>query len=191
MTNAEPTRRTYWGDSHHNCYTSGGQFPPISEVLSFAATHLDFYTGAYYTPVMSRVAMRKDRDGAVPPPETGHPAEMAAWRTQPWGGIRVEGTKAPEVLAREWAEFQEAIVGAHAPGRFVAFPGVTQWPCDEPAILTVAGAAPESGRADPHRLPVSPGTNSMRGHHERSGLYRRSWPECGLDRRRCPYRFAT
>lgn len=128
-TEASPPRRIYWGDSHHNCYTSQVQIPPVSEVLAFAATHLDFYAGAYYTPRMSPAPIRANRVGSAPPAEEGHPAEMAAWRTQPWRGIFLEQIKAPEVLAREWAEFQEAIRGAHAPGRFVAFPGY-EWQGD-------------------------------------------------------------
>lgn len=121
--------RIFWGDAHHNSYTDPEQVPPISEVLALAAMHLDFYTGAYYTPVMSRIPMRKERAGVVAAVEKGHPVEMAAWEKHPWKGICDERTKEPDVLAREWAEFQRAIVGAHVPGRFVAFPGY-EWQGD-------------------------------------------------------------
>ena len=39
----------FWGDTHHNTYMGHRQDPSLESVLRFAATHLDFYTGAYYT----------------------------------------------------------------------------------------------------------------------------------------------
>ena len=45
----------FWGDMHHNTYQHYVQDPPLMDVVGFASTHLDFYTGAYYTPAFDFV----------------------------------------------------------------------------------------------------------------------------------------
>lgn len=121
-------RKFFWGDTHHNCYTSKIVPVPISDVLAFAKTHLDFYAGAYYTPMMTRVSPIPERIAAfLPPPPPGLPADPNA--ASSWLGIFREGIKPAERLEKEWAEFQAAIAGAHENGRFVAFPGY-EWQGD-------------------------------------------------------------
>lgn len=125
---ADPGWRVFWGDTHHNCYTGLAQDPPIEQVLAFAATHLDFYAGAYYTPVMTPVPPIAERlAGALPEVKGGHPFEQSVGGE--WAGFRKEGIKPAERLDREWAEFQAAIRAANAPGRFVTFPGY-EWQGD-------------------------------------------------------------
>ena len=54
---------------------------------------------------------------------------------------------------------------------FIAFPGVTQWHFDEPALPYRCGGSAGIGPFEgSHRLPVSPGMKSMREHHERGGV---------------------
>ncbi len=43
--------KIFWGDTHHNTYQGHIQDPPMDEVIAFASTYMDFYTGAYYTPI--------------------------------------------------------------------------------------------------------------------------------------------
>ena len=50
--------RIFWGDTHHNSYTTQQQDPSIAEILSFARTHLDFYSGAYYTPTADDIRLK-------------------------------------------------------------------------------------------------------------------------------------
>lgn len=119
----------FWGDTHHNTYTSDEQDPSLAEVLSFTRTYLDFYTGAYYTPIATGVSPREDRVTVPLPAEIGHVVEQSPIPAQVWRGIRVERTKAPEVIAREWAEFQEVTATYNSPGGFVVFPGY-EWQGD-------------------------------------------------------------
>ncbi|MHB0938004.1 MAG: DUF3604 domain-containing protein [Armatimonadota bacterium] len=112
--------QTFWGDTHHNCYTSARQDPPITDVLAFTRTHLDFYTGAYYTPVIESVPLREH--AAIRHEAGGHAMERSM-HAAGWQGIKVEGMKPADRLAREWEEFQRALAEHHAPGEFVTFPG--------------------------------------------------------------------
>jgi hypothetical protein len=118
--------KTFWGDTHQNCYTSRLQPVPIAEVLSFARTHLDFYSGAYYTPMMTRVSPLPESLAAALPP--AGPGEQVA-PLAGWLGIFKEGTKPQERIEREWAEFEAAVTAVHEPGRFVSFPGY-EWQGD-------------------------------------------------------------
>ena len=104
--------RILWGDTHDNTYTHGRQDPPMDEVLGYAASHLDFYAGAYYTAINS----------AAKP--GGHQFEAT-------GKVRLgtEDWKDAETLVRDWAEFQEATRAAYRPGQFVTFPGY-EWQGD-------------------------------------------------------------
>lgn len=120
-------RHLFWGDTHHNSYTSRVQQPSIESVLAFARSHLDFYTGAYYTPMMTRVPPRADRLSAALPEVNGHPCEQMP--PAEWRGFSREGLKPSGRLESEWAEFQHAMAAAHAPGRFVTFPGY-EWQGD-------------------------------------------------------------
>jgi hypothetical protein len=128
MSGQEPApRRTFWGDTHQNCYTGKIQPIPISEVLAFTKTHLDFYGGAYYTPMMTRVSPLPELLAAAFPQAGGHHFEQTP--AGGWLGFFGESIKPQERLDREWAEFQAAIAGAHEPGRFVTFPGY-EWQGD-------------------------------------------------------------
>ena len=122
--------QVFWGDTHHNSYTGEVQDPPLSEILEFASTHLDFYSGAYYTPVSFPV---RPRDAVQNHPVTsasGHPQETAGDAGQvTWRGPRIEGTKTPERLGKEWAEFQETTAAWNRPEQFIAFPGY-EWQGD-------------------------------------------------------------
>jgi hypothetical protein len=121
--------KVFWGDTHHNTYTRGAQDPPMAAVLSFAATYLDFYTGAYYTPVADDVPVLPGRVLDAFPGMSGHPAELAALPADGWKGIRAERTKDALTIEREWNELQEATAACNSPGRFVAFPGY-EWQGD-------------------------------------------------------------
>jgi hypothetical protein len=114
--------RVFWGDTHQNTYTSEHPEVPIAQTLAFAAAHLDFYTGAYYTPVMTRVPARADRVNTALGPTPGHIGDRMP-SVQVWTGIHNEGTKPSARIAAEWAEFEAALEAAHVPGRFVSFPG--------------------------------------------------------------------
>lgn len=109
----------YWGDSHHNTYQQSVQDPPMDDILAGAATYLDFYSGAYYTPIF--VAAECGGQEAAIRSGGGHPQDQAA--TGSWKGINLERLKDRAVLDREWAEFQAATAAHNRPGRFVTFPG--------------------------------------------------------------------
>lgn len=119
----------YWGDTHHNSYTLPKQEPSTEEVLSFAKTHLDFYSGAYYTPTAVSIPLRQvDADMASLHLE-GHAYERKSIGADGWKGVKTEKTKDARTISREWNEFQEAIKALHSPNRFVTFPGY-EWQGD-------------------------------------------------------------
>lgn len=119
--------RIAWGDMHHNTYQHHVQDPPLDEVLAFASTHLDFYTGAYYTPVYDMVApdptaitrMEAQRGHS---PTGGHLAEQKTAGSS-YRGVHLEHIKDPEAMSREWAEFQVVTASRNEPGRFITLPG--------------------------------------------------------------------
>lgn len=121
--------KIFWGDTHHNSYTSAHQHPPIMEVLAFARTHLDFYSGAYYTPASRGIDPIPDRIRVALPGEEGHPSERSPLPAAAWQGIRAERTKDAETIAREWEALQKATAAHHHPGKFVTFPGF-EWQGD-------------------------------------------------------------
>ena len=110
----------YWGETHDNTYQFEPQLLPIEETLTRAASHLDFYTAAYYT-------SRADAFRAG-----GHPSEVGADEAAGEDrrrNILLEEWKHPERLAAEWAEVQDATRRLNEPGRFVCFPGY-EWQGD-------------------------------------------------------------
>ena len=112
----------FWGDMHHNTYQHYVQDPPLADVIAFASTHLDFYTGAYYTPAFDFVSMKPGTDVHSSGLEGGHLSEASAAHLQ-WHGVHLEDIKDAEAMAREWAEFQAVTAAWNRPGDFVAFPG--------------------------------------------------------------------
>ncbi|MEM7532195.1 MAG: DUF3604 domain-containing protein [Chloroflexota bacterium] len=118
------TYHIYWGDTHHNTYQHYNQDPPLDTVLDFASTHLDFYTGAYYTQVFLEVPPKESvRQGAAIKMEGGHPVEILSAGNQIWTGVRFEGPKDLTKLAEEWAEFQDVTRAWNRPDEFIAFAG--------------------------------------------------------------------
>ena len=113
----------FWGDTHHNTYQHYVQDPPLSEVLGFASTYLDFYTGAYYTPAYVVAPVKEGVGGQVTGLKGGHLSEALPSSARGWKGVHLEGLKDPEAMAREWDEFQEVTAVWNRPGEFVAFPG--------------------------------------------------------------------
>ena len=108
----------FWGDTHHNTYMGHRQNPPLEEVLRFAATHLDFYTGAYYTPLYRNAPVLLDR---IPQTEGTPPG--------PFVGIGIEDSKQPDKMEAEWQEINRLAAAFNQPGRFVMFPGY-EWQGD-------------------------------------------------------------
>jgi hypothetical protein len=120
------TYQIFWGDTHHNTYQDYTQNPGMDEILAFASTYLDFYSGAYYTPIISFVNRLQNR--ATPGlSELGHLIE--AQGTSGWRGAHVETLKDPVKIRAQWQEFQEATAAWKEPGRFIAFPGY-EWQGD-------------------------------------------------------------
>lgn len=119
--------KIYWGETHQNTYTSKIQPVPMPEVLAFARSHLDFYAGAYYLPVMSRIAPLPERMPKTAEQIGGHPVEQGTGPA--WLGFWTETTKPLERIEREWKELETALAAAHEPGRFVTFPGF-EWQGD-------------------------------------------------------------
>ena len=118
----------FWGDTHHNTYQHYVQDPPMQEILAFASTYLDFYTGAYYTPAYVTAPVLKGLGAQVAAPRGGHlsetlPSSTHAHAGAGWAGIHLEGLKDLEAMAREWAEFQQVTAAWNRPGDFVALPG--------------------------------------------------------------------
>lgn len=101
-------RKIYWGETHNNVYVGpeeAPQTPTLEELCRYAATFLDFYAPAYYTPTQTR-----------------HPLPAAANPEGRYRGVMTEGIKSADRVAREWAEVQACVRAAHRPGAFVAFP---------------------------------------------------------------------
>jgi hypothetical protein len=113
----------YWGDTHHNSYQHYVQDPPLDEILSWASTYLDFYTGAYYTPAFTTVPARPDLSVESAAVAGGHLSEDSSLAAQHWCGVHLEAIKEQQAMAREWAEFQEVTASWNHPGDFCAFPG--------------------------------------------------------------------
>ena len=113
----------YWGDTHHNSYQHYIQDPPLDEVLSWASTYLDFYTGAYYTPAFAVAPANPGLEAETAGVTGGHLSEAALLAAQEWHGVHLEATKEPGPMAREWAEFQEVTRNRNRSGAFIAFPG--------------------------------------------------------------------
>jgi hypothetical protein len=116
------TYHIFWGDTHHNTYQQHIQDPPMTEILAFASTYLDFYTGAYYTPVFTFVPVKEGVGSEVETLKGGHPTEDLG-AGQRWKGIHLEAVKSSEAITREWAEFEAATADWNRPGSFIAFPG--------------------------------------------------------------------
>lgn len=111
----------YWGDTHHNTYMGYRQEPPLAEVVDYAASYLDFYTGAYYTPLHRHVALKPECRPASKQSADGHPGER--FDVGEWKGVALEGLKDPVRMAAEWEEFQAVSAARNRPGEFVMFPG--------------------------------------------------------------------
>lgn len=123
------TYRIYWGDTHHNTYMTQRQDPSMAEILSFARTHLDFYSGAYYTPISEELCLRQDQIDVALPQMDGHVSEQPPIPADAWKGIRTERIKDPGTISRQWDEFQQATAAHNSPGQFVTFPGY-EWQGD-------------------------------------------------------------
>jgi len=113
----------FWGDTHHNTYQHYVQDPPLGDILRWASTYLDFYTGAYYTPAFVLAPFTGDPSTYGDSVGGGHLSELGSLSAQEWRGVHLEGLKEPEAMAREWAEFQQVTAAWDRPGAFVAFPG--------------------------------------------------------------------
>jgi hypothetical protein len=105
-------RNLYWGETHDNTYQAPDPEFSIEGHLAAAASHLDFYTAAYYP--YTSPAFKKG----------GHPSEDKG--RQP---LNVERWKDDDIIAEEWDELKRAIRACHAPGDFVAFAGY-EWQGD-------------------------------------------------------------
>jgi len=113
----------FWGDTHHNTYQHYIQNPPLTEILDFANTHLDFYSGAYYTAAFTPVPPKEGFTGKIAEPSGGHLSEALSSGGERWRGIHLEDVKDQGAMADEWAEFQEITAAWNRPGEFVTFPG--------------------------------------------------------------------
>ena len=109
-----------WGDTHHNTYMRYLQDPPMMDILAFASTYLDFYTGAYYTPLFT--ALPYCKGGKAKTLKEGHPSESISSSIE-WKGLHLEDFKDSGKMAEEWENLQEATAAWNRPGEFVAFPG--------------------------------------------------------------------
>ena len=120
--------RIFWGDSHHQSYQHAVQNPPLRDILAQASRYLDFYSGAYYmqefafAPVINPQRTRTARTG-------GHLHDEVSGADAAYRGVHLEGSKAADVLARQWAEMQAVTAAHNRPGAFVTFPGY-EWQGD-------------------------------------------------------------
>ena len=120
--------RIFWGDSHHQSYQHAVQNPPLRDILAQASRYLDFYSGAYYmqefafAPVINPQRTRTARTG-------GHLHDEVSGADAAYRGVHLEGSKAADVLARQWAEMQQVTAAHNRPGAFVSFPGY-EWQGD-------------------------------------------------------------
>ncbi len=112
----------YWGDTHHNTYQHYAQDPSLDEILAWASTYLDFYTGAYYTPAFANAPFTGASPQHTGDIQGGHLSEASSLPRE-WRGVHLEALKEPKAMAREWAEFQQVTADWNRPGTFVAFPG--------------------------------------------------------------------
>jgi hypothetical protein len=173
--------KTYWGDTHQNTYTSRLVPVPIPDILSFARAHLDFYAGAYYTPMMTRVSPLPDKLAA----QLARPGCEGLASPLGWLGFFEEGTKPRERIEREWAEFEAAIAGAHEPGRFVTFPGY-EWQGDgtwgDHNVMHFREGGPvHTVRTLPELYALLRGTESIAIPHHigyRTGIRAPDWSKC-------------
>ena len=83
----------YWGDTHHNTYQHYVQDPPLDEILRWASTYLDFYTGAYYTPAFVLAPYTGDAGLLTGSVSGGHLSEQVPADTAGWRGVHLEGWK--------------------------------------------------------------------------------------------------
>ncbi len=102
----------YWGETHDNTHQAPDPDFSMDRHLKHAASHLDFYCGAYYP--CTSPAFRKG----------GHPSDDTS--RQP---LNVETWKPDGQLASEWSAVKEAIRRNHREGHFVIFPGF-EWQGD-------------------------------------------------------------
>jgi hypothetical protein len=123
------TYKIFWGDTHHNTYTTQRQDPSIAEILSFARTYLDFYSGAYYTPTAEDISLKRGPIDVALPQMEGHISEQSPVPADAWKGIRAERIKDPHTISRQWDEFQKATADHNSPGQFVTLPGY-EWQGD-------------------------------------------------------------
>lgn len=123
------TYKIFWGDTHHNTYTTQRQDPSIAEILSFARTYLDFYSGAYYTPTAENICLKRGQIDVALPQMEGHVSEQPPVPPDAWRGIMTERIKDPHTISRQWDEFQKATAAHNSPGQFVTFPGY-EWQGD-------------------------------------------------------------
>lgn len=101
----------YWGEMHQNTHLTR-ENPPLEDIVAFASSYLDFYTGAYYTAFNRKIPVK---------------SEYRQERT--WNGLSLESIKSPEKLITEWNEFQHVSRHYNRPGSFVMFPGY-EWQGD-------------------------------------------------------------
>ena len=122
-TDRHDNYRVYWGDTHHHTYHDPNPKTAVADILAFAGTHMDFYGGAYYTGVSSTIPLTNGLEVPTDEPEDGHPHESLAANTISWKGPFVESLKSPELLLKEWKDFQGITAACNRPGEFVVFPG--------------------------------------------------------------------
>jgi hypothetical protein len=102
----------YWGETHDNTYQAPDPDFSMDRHLAAAASHLDFYSAAYYP--YTSPAFKKG----------GHPSEDKS--RQP---LNVENWKDPAQIEEEWSQVKRSIRAIHTEGKFAAFPGY-EWQGD-------------------------------------------------------------
>lgn len=104
--------KLYWGETHDNTFQAPDPDFSLDRHLAAAASHLDFYSAAYYP--YTSPAFKKG----------GHPSQDKG--RQP---LNVEEWKSPGQIEVEWNQLKTAIAAIHRDGSFVAFPGY-EWQGD-------------------------------------------------------------